>query len=47
MTWEDKLEKITSRTVPLYAMIVLLVIFANPSWTSCRSESYSSLPERH
>ena len=35
MTWEDKLEKITSRTVPLYAMIVLLVIFANPSWTSC------------
>ena len=35
MTWEDKLEKITSRTVPLYAMIVILVIFANPSWTSC------------
>ena len=35
MTWEDKLEKITSKTVPLYAMIALLVIFANPTWASC------------
>lgn len=35
MDWEGKLKKITSRTVPLYAMIVLLVIFANPTWTSC------------
>ncbi|HOO45074.1 MAG TPA: isoprenylcysteine carboxylmethyltransferase family protein [Deltaproteobacteria bacterium] len=35
MTWEDKLEKITSKTVPLYAMIVLLVIFANPTFFSC------------
>ena len=34
MNWGDKLDKITSKTVPLYAMIVLLVIFANPSWTS-------------
>ncbi|NLW68292.1 MAG: hypothetical protein GXY28_10895, partial [Bacteriovoracaceae bacterium] len=34
MTWEDRLEKITSKTVPLYAMIVILVIFANPSLTS-------------
>ncbi len=35
MTWQDKIEKITSKTVPLYAMIVLLVIFANPSVASC------------
>ena len=35
MTWEDKLEKITGRTVPLYAMIVLLVIFADPTWATC------------
>ena len=34
MNWGDNLETITSKTVPLYAMIVLLVIFANPSWTS-------------
>jgi len=35
MSWEDRLEKITGRTVPLYALIVLLVIFADPTWTSC------------
>jgi protein-S-isoprenylcysteine O-methyltransferase Ste14 len=35
MSWEDKLEKITSKTVPLYALVVLLVIFADPTWTSC------------
>ncbi len=35
MTWEDKLEKVTGRTVPLYALIVLLVIFADPTWTTC------------
>lgn len=34
MTWEDKLEKITSKTVPLYAMIILLVIFADPTWAT-------------
>jgi protein-S-isoprenylcysteine O-methyltransferase Ste14 len=31
----QKLEKVTSRTAALYAMIALLVIFANPSWVSC------------
>ncbi len=35
MMWEGKLEKITSRTVPLYALIVILVIIADPTWTSC------------
>jgi len=35
MSLEDRLEKITSRTVPLYAMIALLVLFANPSGLSC------------
>ncbi len=35
MTWEDKIEKITSRTVPLYALIVILVIVADPTWASC------------
>ncbi len=35
MSLQDRLEKITGRTVPLYALIVLMIIFANPSWASC------------
>ncbi|MDT8271914.1 MAG: isoprenylcysteine carboxylmethyltransferase family protein [Desulfomonilia bacterium] len=35
MTLQDRLEKVTGRTLPLYGLIVLLVVFANPSWTSC------------
>ena len=35
MDLSSKLEKITSRTVPLYALIILLVIFANPTYGSC------------
>ncbi|MEA2101131.1 MAG: methyltransferase [Thermodesulfobacteriota bacterium] len=34
MALEDRLEKITSRTMPLYAMIILLIVFANPTWLS-------------
>ncbi len=34
MTLENKIEKITSRTVVLYGTIALLVIFANPKWWS-------------
>jgi protein-S-isoprenylcysteine O-methyltransferase Ste14 len=44
MTWEDKLEKVTGRTVPLYAMIVLLVIFADPTWASCFLGSLLIIP---
>jgi len=29
------LDKVTGRTVPLYILIILLIIFANPSWLSC------------
>ncbi|MCD6569686.1 MAG: isoprenylcysteine carboxylmethyltransferase family protein [Deltaproteobacteria bacterium] len=35
MDLEKKLEKITSRTLPLYILIVLLIIFANPTGSSC------------
>jgi protein-S-isoprenylcysteine O-methyltransferase Ste14 len=35
MNLEHKLKKITSRTAVLYGMIALLVIFADPSWSSC------------
>lgn len=34
MDLTQKLEKVTSRTGVLYAMIALLVVFANPSWGS-------------
>ena len=34
MDLTQKLEKITSRTGVLYALIALLVVFANPSWGS-------------
>jgi protein-S-isoprenylcysteine O-methyltransferase Ste14 len=35
MDLEHKLRKITSKTAVLYGTIALLVIFADPSWTSC------------
>ena len=35
MDLEHKLRKVTSKTAVLYGTIALLVIFANPSWTSC------------
>ncbi len=35
MNLEDKLEKITHRTVPLYALIVLMIILAAPTLLSC------------
>ncbi len=35
MDLQKKLEKITSRTLPLYALIVILVILANPTVLSC------------
>jgi protein-S-isoprenylcysteine O-methyltransferase Ste14 len=34
MSWEDKLEKVTNKTVPLYAMVAILVVVADPTWTS-------------
>jgi protein-S-isoprenylcysteine O-methyltransferase Ste14 len=35
MDLEHKLRKVTSKTAVLYGTIALLVIFADPSWTSC------------
>lgn len=35
MEWAKRLEKITSRTGVLYALIAILVVVANPSWISC------------
>jgi protein-S-isoprenylcysteine O-methyltransferase Ste14 len=35
MDLERRLTKVTSKTAVLYGTIALLVIFADPSWTSC------------
>jgi protein-S-isoprenylcysteine O-methyltransferase Ste14 len=35
MDLEQRLKKVTSKTAVLYGTIALLVIFSDPSWTSC------------
>ncbi len=35
MDFNRYMKKITSRTVPLYTLVILLIIFANPSRLSC------------